>query len=80
MDFWWLIALLPLAGGAAGAYLDADKGRSPVEGFALGVLLGPLGLFIVFLLPDGERDDLVFRKNDDFGLMPPPEDDDDGPS
>ncbi|MDR3621574.1 MAG: hypothetical protein P4L85_19640 [Paludisphaera borealis] len=55
MDFWWLLALIPITFGAAGAYMDSEKGRSPVEGFALGVLFGPLAWIIVFVLPNREN-------------------------
>ncbi len=34
-----------------GVYIAGQKGRSPIEGFLFGLLLGPIGLIIVACLP-----------------------------
>jgi hypothetical protein len=38
--------------GGAGAYVARTKGRSEVEGAALGVLLGPIGVLVEALFRD----------------------------
>ena len=54
-----LIAIIAFAVWCAtiglGAYIAAQKGRQPIEGLAFGLLLGPLGLLIEVLLPDGQE-------------------------
>ena len=36
---------------AIGAYVSGVKRRAPVEGFILGLLMGPLGVVVAALLP-----------------------------
>ena len=45
-----LFVVVWLVCGAIGAAIMSGKGRSGVGGFALGVLLGPIGLIIALLL------------------------------
>jgi hypothetical protein len=40
--------------GGVGAYVARVKGRSEVEGAALGVLLGPIGVLVEALFRDGD--------------------------
>lgn len=50
------VVLAMFAGaGLLGAYVAAQKGREPAEGAVFGALLGPVGLLIVALLPNGGR-------------------------
>ena len=49
----WLLVLLALVATiAVGAYISDSRGRNPVEGIALGCVLGPIGWVIALLLPD----------------------------
>lgn len=51
--------------GLAGGYLSAYKGRQPVLGIMLGILLGPCGLIILIILPmteSGRAQQEVARK------------------
>lgn len=66
-----LILLLWLLFGIIGALIANNKGRSSCGGFALGVLLGPIGVLIVALLsrqepqastPAEEPNDVRWRK------------------
>jgi hypothetical protein len=41
--------------GIVGAMISSSKGNSGCGGFALGVLLGPIGLLIAFFLSDNEE-------------------------
>ena len=41
---------------AVGRYISTQKGRDPVEGVALGCLLGPIGWIIAALLPEKSPD------------------------
>jgi hypothetical protein len=57
------LLLLWLALGASGSWVAAQKGRSPGEGFALGCLLGPIGVLVEAMLPVGlESSEFAPRK------------------
>lgn len=43
--------------GAVGAMIMSGKGRSGCGGFALGVLLGPIGLIVALLMRPSEEDE-----------------------
>jgi hypothetical protein len=45
-----LVAGLTLFAGL-GAYIASQKGRSVMEGFAMGLVFGPLGVIVAVLLP-----------------------------
>lgn len=47
----WLALLSVVLFALAGQYIAESKGRSPNEGAAMGLLLGPLGLLIAVLMP-----------------------------
>jgi hypothetical protein len=46
-----LLFLLWLLCGCVGGSIARHRGRSGLEGFLLGILLGPMGLVIALLLP-----------------------------
>jgi hypothetical protein len=50
--FLFLILLCSLLG----VYIAGQKGRSTIEGFVFGLLLGPIGLIIVACLPTRTAD------------------------
>ena len=52
-----LFVVVWLVCGAIGAAIMSGKGRSGVGGFALGVLLGPIGLIIALLLSRSEENE-----------------------
>jgi tetratricopeptide (TPR) repeat protein len=66
--FRYLVSLVMLAPGVS--YIMASKGHNVITGFLMGLLLGPLGLIIAFLLPekssriDYELDKSVHRNPD----------------
>jgi hypothetical protein len=45
------LLVLGLAFGILSSWLAGGRGRSSLEGFLLGLLLGPLGLIIELILP-----------------------------
>lgn len=51
----WVLAIVEIGSAAIGAYVAAQKRRSPVEGFLFGVLLGPFGVLAAVLMPEGSR-------------------------
>jgi hypothetical protein len=46
-----IIAGIACAFGGSGAWIATQKSRDAVEGFLLGLLLGPIGVLIAVLLP-----------------------------
>jgi len=52
-DFELASVVWTLLGASTATYVATRKVRSPVEGFVLGLLLGPLGTLIVANLPQG---------------------------
>lgn len=54
-----LVALIVLvvwiAMGGVGAYVAVQKQREPIEGLLFALLLGPIGILIEVLLPEGKR-------------------------
>jgi len=56
-----------------GVYVAYQKGRSALEGFILGILLGPFGLVIVACLPTGDypgRPVNRMVRGEDYGTEP----------
>lgn len=51
----WLVVVTAMACafGGFGAWVAGEKRRSPVEGFVISFLFGPLGVLVVALLPAG---------------------------
>jgi hypothetical protein len=54
METWQMIAVYMIAWGFIGVYVAAQKNRAMLEGFALGMVGGPIGALIVACLPQGE--------------------------
>lgn len=55
MVFVTVAVLASTVGGVAGSYVSAAKGRGGVEGAALGIAFGPVGVLIAVLLPTVDR-------------------------
>jgi hypothetical protein len=51
MEKFTFLSLLWLLCGCLGAWIACQRGRSGLEGFIVGFLLGPLGLIIEMFLP-----------------------------
>src|SRR5262245_53900736 len=49
-----VLAVVWAISGGFGLYVASSKNRSPTEGFLFGFFLGPLGVLVEALLPDGE--------------------------
>lgn len=54
-----IYVLLWFAFGIVGAMIASGKGNSGCGGFALGMLLGPIGLLIAFFSSDDEKEKLA---------------------
>ncbi len=54
MEWLMTLAVFWLICGAFGGYIAGAKRRPAAEGFAFGVLLGPVGLLLLALLPTGD--------------------------
>lgn len=52
-----IFVVIWLAFGVVGAMIMSGKGRSGCGGFALGVLLGPIGLIMALLLRPSEENE-----------------------
>ena len=52
---WELWALAAVLFGGLGAWIGVQKQRGAAEGFALGLLFGPLGVLVELFLPQGEK-------------------------
>jgi len=48
-----IVGIAALIFAYAGAYVATQKNREPLEGALLGGLLGPIGLLIAAVLPEG---------------------------
>jgi hypothetical protein len=60
---WTLIAVIVLlACGGRGAYVADRKDRPGLEGFLLGLFLGPIGIALEYALRDGSRRKQALRK------------------
>ena len=58
MSIYSLLAVAVVMGGL-GAYFSEKKGRTHLEGFLMGFLLGLIGLLIVLALPKKKKEDQV---------------------
>lgn len=58
-----------LACGGMGGYVAHAKDRAPAEGAVFGLLLGPLGVLVEALLPEGARPARA-PVRDDFRVQP----------
>jgi hypothetical protein len=56
MDIVLVLLFIWLAFGAAGGMIMSNKGRSGCGGFALGFLLGPIGLIIALVMGTDHRE------------------------
>ena len=56
MSIYSLLAVAVVMGGL-GAYLSEKKGRTHLEGFLMGFLLGLIGLLIVLAFPKKKKED-----------------------
>lgn len=56
MDVFVVLLIIWFAFGAAGGMIMSNKGRSGCGGFALGFLLGPIGLVIALVMGTDHRE------------------------
>jgi hypothetical protein len=66
-ELWALAGIYLLVCGGFGAYVAHQKGRSGLEGFLFGLILGPIGVAAVGTLPTLERTTLAAEEADDEG-------------
>lgn len=52
----WILVSGWIVSGLAGAYVADQRGRPPIEGLMLGLLLGPFGAVAAGTLPERERE------------------------
>jgi hypothetical protein len=78
MDTWIIVVISVAASllvcGGVGAYCSNEKGRSGIEGFLFGVLLGPFGVIAAASLPDHERSSSVDAPGRSIDLTAPRDD------
>lgn len=55
MDIFVFVLLIWIVFGAIGGMIMSNKGQSGCGGFALGFLLGPLGLVIALVMPTDHK-------------------------
>lgn len=68
---WSLWAVAAVASGGLGAWIAIQKRRGAPEGFALGLLFGPLGVLVELFLPQGEKTTSAPKRRniDDLGTI-----------
>lgn len=70
MEFFVVIISWLLFGGAS-SYFASQRGRDPLAWFMIGMLLGILGLLLLFLLPPLEKGEKQPAPEDAESLPPP---------